>query len=106
MGDKNGNGKFKFVGSIIAGVLAIIVVIYNLVYSPLNTAISAEQIARASEDKTITADVVKGDNSNREDFLKAIAVLVAEQKQDNKEISNKLGILTTEIAVIKKELQK
>ena len=98
--------KFKFVGSIIASVLAIVVIIFNLVYNPLNSAISKEVETRASEDKEIIADVVKGDGCNRSDFLQAIKELTTEQKQDNKEIMKELGMLTTEIAVIKKEIQK
>ena len=102
----DGNGKFKFVGSVIAGVLAIVVVIFQLVYSPLNSAQSAEAIARQSEDKVLHTAMIKGDNSNREDFLKAIKELTTEQRQDNKEIVKQLGILTTEIAVLKREIQK
>ena len=101
----NGNG-FKLVGSVIASVLAIVVVIFNLVYSPLTSAISAEATARQTKDDTLQTAMVKGDNSNRDDFLQAIEKLTDEQKRDNREIVKQLGILTTEIAILKREVQK
>ena len=100
------NGSFKFVGSVIVGVLGIVVIIFNLVYNPLNLALSKEIDIRAAEDKEINIALVKGDNCNRADFLEAIEKLTDEQKRDNREIVKQLGILTTEIAVLKKEIQK
>jgi gas vesicle protein len=97
--------KFLFVGSIIGGVLGTVITIYNLVYSPLDGKLSAEQITRAEEDKAVRIEVAKGDDCTREDFLEAIEKLTDEQKKDNKEISEKLGALAIDMAVVKKEIQ-
>lgn len=58
---ENGNGKglFTFVGSIIAGSLGIVAMIYNLVYAPLSGAISQECQSRTEGDTRIEAKLDK-----------------------------------------------
>ena len=72
----------------------------------MGNGIIANDKTRQTEDKEINIALVKGDNCNRADFLEAIEKLTDEQKRDNREIVRQLGILTTEIAVLKKEIQK
>jgi len=95
------NGNFKFVGSIIAGILGIVVIIYNLVYSPLTNAISKEADARVIENKQITADVKIEDARIRTDFLLAINGLISESKIDREKITDKLEKMGNDITAIK-----
>ena len=102
----NDTKKFLFVGSIIGGVLGAVITIYNLVYAPLDGKLSAEQIARADEDKAVRIEIAKGDDCNRKDFLEAIREIQSEYKKDRKEISEKLSTVITDVAVIKKEIER
>ena len=56
---ENGKGLFTFVGSIVAGVLGVVVVIFNLVYSPLSSAICDEAKTRATENESIRKEIEK-----------------------------------------------
>jgi len=102
----NGNNKFTLIGSVITGVLAIVVIIFNLVYSPLNSALSKEADARVAEDKEMSADIIRGDKANQDAFLLAFKEISAENKKENREMSDKISLMQIDIAIIKKEIQK
>jgi len=55
----NGNGdkKLLFVGSIIAGCIGVVLVIYNVVFAPLSNAIGQEAHARITGDNDIRNEV-------------------------------------------------
>ena len=50
---KDDTQMFVFVGSIIASCIAIVLVVYNVVFSPLNNAIAAEAHARSTGDTRV-----------------------------------------------------
>ena len=54
---ENGKKLFMFVGSLLGSFLGVVVVIYNLVYAPLNNALATETIKRESGDECIKVNV-------------------------------------------------
>jgi hypothetical protein len=57
MGKEDINKTFIFVGSVIAGVLAIILIIYTVIYAPLSCSLAEECKTRAKDDKELQSGI-------------------------------------------------
>jgi len=84
------NKTITFVGSIIAGVMGIIIVIYTMVYSPLNAALANERDSRSE-------CMAKLQN----DFFESVKI----QNRTNQEILISLTTLKTDVEYIKKAVK-
>lgn len=68
--------------------------------------VSANENKRVEDNKVLSIDIAEGDKENQKVFLLAFKEIQAEYKKDSKEINDKLNILITDVAVMKKEIQK
>lgn len=61
---ENGTKTITFVGSIIGGIIAVMLVVFTIVYSPLQASITKETDYRAAEDKRIEKET--GEKSEKQ----------------------------------------
>ena len=88
---------FVFVGSVIGGVLAVVMIIYNTVYNPLNTAIAQEAYARANLERQHNKDIREQNDK--------LNTAVTEQTKTNGDVKAVLEKILTKLDNIEKKVR-
>ena len=78
MGRDDTKSSLLFVGEIIAGVLGVVLLVYNLVYAPLSCSLAEECKTRAKDDKDLMSQILD------------MKSMLSEQKTDIKWIRGKI----------------